>query len=182
VKRRAVRLLGLLAATIVLTACEREMRRFDTPPAPLTSAAPAGRITPGPEHGPVRSVGATPAHYTEANAWSVSQGRRWFRWYNCNGCHSAGGGGMGPPLMDDAWRYGASPEQIAASIRDGRPNGMPAFGSRIPDDQIAQITAYVRSMSGQLRVDVASSRGDALSPGAEPELRREKLEPRPEKQ
>lgn len=180
-KRATGRLLGLVAAALALASCERETRRFDKPPAALWSTAPAAVIKPGPDQGAVPSAGATPVRYTEANAWAVSQGRRWFRWYNCNGCHGAGGGGMGPALMDGKWRYGATPDQISASIREGRPQGMPSFGSRIPEDQVEQITAYVRSMSGQLRVDVAPSRGDTLSSGAEPEARRERLQPSPEK-
>jgi cytochrome c oxidase cbb3-type subunit 3 len=109
----------------------------------------------------------------------VAQGKRWFRWYNCSGCHSNGGGGMGPALMDTNWLYGNEPEAITRTILLGRPNGMPAFAGRIPADQVAQIVAYVRSMSGQLRADVAAGRADALSPGSEPELRRE-YEPRSE--
>jgi cytochrome c oxidase cbb3-type subunit 3 len=110
----------------------------------------------------------------EANAYAVAQGERWYRWYNCAGCHSNGGGGMGPPLMDDKWIYGYAPGQIAASIVQGRPNGMPSFAGRIPDDQVWQIVAYVRSMSGQVRKDVAPSRTDSLSSGAPPESRRDR--------
>jgi cytochrome c oxidase cbb3-type subunit 3 len=67
---------------------------------------------------------------------------------------------------------------VAASILQGRPNGMPAFAGRIPEDQVWQLVAYVRSMSGQLQTDVAPGRSDSLNPGAEPESRRERLQPR----
>ena len=53
---------------------------------------------------------------------------------------------------------------------------MPSFGGRIPDDQVWQLVAYVRSMSGQLRKDVAPSRSDALS-GAPPENERDQETP-----
>ena len=132
----------------------------------VAAAQPAGTLA---------ALGVANRH--EENAYAVSQGKRLFRWYNCSGCHANGGGGMGPPLMDDKWRYGAEPAQIVATILQGRPNGMPSFGGRIPEDQVWQIAAYVRSMSGQLRTDVAPSRGDALSSGP-PELRRDKLEPK----
>jgi cytochrome c oxidase cbb3-type subunit 3 len=56
---------------------------------------------------------------------------------------------------------------------------MPAFGGRIPDDQIWQLVAYVRSLSGQLRKDVAPSRSDSLS-GAPPENERDTAKPKPE--
>jgi len=70
---------------------------------------------------------------------------------------------MGPPLMDDKWIYGSSPQQIHATIVEGRPNGMPSFGGKIPDQQVWQIVAYVRSLSGQLRKDVRSTRNDHMS-------------------
>jgi cytochrome c oxidase cbb3-type subunit III len=91
-----------------------------------------------------------------------------------------GGGGIGPPLMDAGWRYGGDPASIFASIMQGRPQGMPSFGGHIPEDQAWQIVAYVRSMSGQLRKDVAPSRADTLYPG-NPENAREKYSPQPEK-
>jgi cytochrome c oxidase cbb3-type subunit 3 len=54
---------------------------------------------------------------------------------------------MGPPLMDNVWIYGDSIENIAATIREGRPNGMPSFRGFLPDEQIWQLAAYVRSLS-----------------------------------
>ena len=80
----------------------------------------------------------------------MSQGKQLFTWFNCTGCHANGGGGSGPPLMDDNWIYGGSIENIVATIREGRPNGMPSFRGRIPDDQIWEIAAYVRSMGGNV--------------------------------
>lgn len=69
---------------------------------------------------------------------------------------------MGPPLMDDKWIYGSEPEQIFETIVQGRPNGMPAFGNKVVSDQVWQIVAYVRSMSGLLRKDVAPGRTDDM--------------------
>jgi cytochrome c oxidase cbb3-type subunit 3 len=43
--------------------------------------------------------------------------------------------------MDEKWIYGDAIENIVATIREGRPNGMPSFRGRIPDDQIWQIAA-----------------------------------------
>jgi cytochrome c oxidase cbb3-type subunit 3 len=64
--------------------------------------------------------------------------------------------------MDDVWIYGSSIENIAASIREGRPNGMPTFRGKIPEDQIWQIAAYVRALGGFVSSDVAASRHDQL--------------------
>lgn len=78
----------------------------------------------------------------------IAAGRQLFQAYNCVGCHFNGGGGMGPPLMDDHWIYGSSMENIAASIIEGRPAGMPTFRAMVTGDQVWQLAAYVRSLSG----------------------------------
>ena len=93
----------------------------------------------------------------EGNAWHIAQGQRLYGWMNCAGCHAHGGGGMGPPLMDDEWRYGGSMGEIAATILNGRPNGMPAFRGRITEDQAWQLAAFVRAMSAQPRQDALPS-------------------------
>ena len=137
-----------------LAACEREQRQLQIPPAEASSFAPLGTSN-------------------EVNAYALAQGKTLFRWFNCAGCHSAGGGGMGPALMDEAWRYGNRPEDIYRTIMEGRPNGMPAFRGRIAEDQAWQLVAYVRSMSGFARKDAAPGRSDSLYPG-KPENVRDK--------
>ena len=67
--------------------------------------------------------------------------------------------------MDDKWIYGGSIEQIVQTIREGRPNGMPSFRGRIPDDQIWELAAYVRSMSGNVPTDAAPTRNDDMHAG-----------------
>jgi cytochrome c oxidase cbb3-type subunit III len=81
------------------------------------------------------------------NVEAVNTGKRLFSQYNCSGCHSNGGGGMGPPLMDGSWIYGSRLTQIHHTLVEGRPNGMPAWGGKIPDEQLWQLAVYVRSMS-----------------------------------
>ena len=159
-------LLLLLPAAVALVACEREQRSFSTPTPNAQLAASTERLSanqPGlAQTGGVKSA-AGPGSPYESNAYGVAQGKHLYRWYNCSGCHANGGGGIGPALMDADWRYGSEPAQIYHSIVQGRPNGMPSFGGHIPEDQVWQIVAYVRSMSGQLRKDVAPSRGDSMS-------------------
>jgi cytochrome c oxidase cbb3-type subunit 3 len=99
----------------------------------------------------------------ERNASAIANGQQLFAWMNCSGCHSHGGGGMGPPLMDDKWLYGGRIDQIAASIMEGRPHGMPAWKGKITEQQIWQLAAYVRSLSGQVRKDAVSARADEMS-------------------
>jgi cytochrome c oxidase cbb3-type subunit 3 len=156
-------------ALLALYGCEREQRPTKAPPAASSIADPS-----------YAASGKTPvSNRYEENAYAVSQGKTWYRAYNCNGCHAQGGGDIGPPLMDARWRYGSDPGAVYASIAHGRPNGMPAFGAHVPEDQIWQLVAYVRSMSGQLGGAVAPNRGDTLQ-AAEPENRRKKEAPRHE--
>ncbi len=65
--------------------------------------------------------------------------------------------------MDAKWIYGSSPENIYDTIVQGRPNGMPAFGGKIPGQQVWQLVAYVRSLGGLLRKDVSSTRDDHMA-------------------
>ena len=102
-------------------------------------------LAPGVSHTLVTIDPRAAAYYDNAEA--VNTGKRLFGQYNCSGCHSNGGGGMGPSLMDGAWIYGGRLEQIHQTLVEGRPNGMPTWGGKIPDQQLWQLSAYVRSMS-----------------------------------
>jgi cytochrome c oxidase cbb3-type subunit 3 len=123
----------------------------------------------------------------ERNAYALSEGKRLYQAMNCNGCHGYGAGGMGPPLMDDKWIYGYEPDQIFDTIARGRPNGMPAFRGEarepgitvvgtLPDYQIWQLVAYVRSLSGLAPGDAAPGRSDHMS-AAPPENERKPESP-----
>lgn len=119
--------------------------------------------TNSPGEGGPDVTGSSVARDHARNAFDISEGQRLFKWFNCGGCHFNGGGGIGPALMDDQWIYGSSMENIAASIREGRPNGMPSFRGKIPEDQVWQIAAYVRSMSGLAPKSAVSARSDGLN-------------------
>jgi cytochrome c oxidase cbb3-type subunit 3 len=164
----------ILLAALSLAACERERRSFGTPPGEqdTLSEVPVSPLAPGGTPAPVPALGARYDH----NAYDIAQGKRLFSWFNCTGCHSNGGGGMGPALMDDSWTYGSEMPQIAATIRDGRPNGMPAFGRMVPQEQIWQLAAYVRSMGRNVPKGAAPGRNDDMQSG-ESENRRPEVEP-----
>ena len=67
--------------------------------------------------------------------------------------------------------YEENAYHIAQTIREGRPNGMPSFRGKVPDDQIWQIAAYVRSMGRNVPKAAAPGRNDDMHPGPA-ELRR----------
>ena len=154
--RRTVAIFLLGAAPL---ACKREERTFrvQPPSADPVQAVAVSALFPGgaPTTGPVNND-------YENNAYSMAEGKRLFSQYNCSGCHANGGGGIGPPLMDDEWLYGYEPQQVYATILQGRPNGMPAFMGKVPDNQIWQLAAYVRSMSGQVPAAAAPGRNDDI--------------------
>jgi cytochrome c oxidase cbb3-type subunit 3 len=144
---------------MAMPACEREQRNFREPLSaiPGGAAPPTSSFQPGP---PVQS--ASIGRRYEKRAYDVSEGKRLFSQFNCVGCHGRGGGGIGPALMDQDWIYGGATDQIVSSILQGRPNGMPAYGGRLVPQQVWQLAAYVRSLSGLVAKDVAPGRDDAM--------------------
>lgn len=81
----------------------------------------------------------------DANA--VATGEKLFVAYNCADCHgAAGSGAMGPSLADGRWHFGGEPGEIFESIYQGRPEGMPAWGSLISPDQVWLLAAYVKTL------------------------------------
>ena len=84
----------------------------------------------------------------EGDKHATGIGAQLFVAYNCLDCHGAeGSGAMGPSFQDGRWHFGGSPGDVFESIYQGRPDGMPAWGGRITNDQIWMLTAYVRSLS-----------------------------------
>lgn len=79
---------------------------------------------------------------------------------HCSQCHGAGGqGAVGgfPNLLDDAWLWGGTVEDIHQTILHGirydpdpetRFSQMPAFGEILPSEEIDGLVQYVLSLSG----------------------------------
>jgi len=154
------RSLKLVASLVLACSCDRESRRYKemSPADARPETVKLSTLQPGKADPPVSK--ASPY---QANAYGLSEGKRLFSAYNCNGCHAMGGGGIGPALMDDKWIYGGEPDQIYSTILQGRPDGMPSFAGRIPNNQVWQLVSYVQSMSGNTPEDAAPSRDDDLS-------------------
>ena len=154
---------AVLVFCVALTvACEREQRRFsEIAPASGSPKSVPEAAGPGSQKSPYAG-----------NAWAVAEGKRLYQSMNCNGCHFQGGGGMGPALLDNRWIYGGDPRSLYTTIVEGRPNGMPAFGGKLADQQIWQLVAYVQSLAGDLRVDVRPSRDDHMQARESEQARR----------
>lgn len=174
---------SLVAAVVLLAlpACERERRDLTMEPSEARTPRTVRRsqLVPGPvpdtaheERDSLMPAETSATITSDRVAWDMSQGKTLFVQLNCAGCHSYGGGGMGPALMDRDFRYGSSPAQVYASITQGRPNGMPSFAGRLADAQVWQLVSYVRSMSDLVPFHAAPGRDDDLFPG-QPENSRE---------
>ncbi|TGP96389.1 MULTISPECIES: cytochrome c [unclassified Mesorhizobium] len=96
----------------------------------------------------------------ESDAWNLSQGKRLYAWFGCGSCHGDGRGGVGPSFLDGWWLYGPEMVSIVASIRDGRPHGMPAFRDRMTSEQIWQLAGYVQTIGSYKPKVAAPSRND----------------------
>lgn len=70
---------------------------------------------------------------------------------NCAACHgedAAGRASRFPSLVDDAWQWGGSVEQVEQTIRHGRQAAMPPLGAVLGDEGVRQVADYVQSMAG----------------------------------
>src|SRR5690349_23123208 len=91
---------GLALLLFVSTGCSQKATSQPTPlPPPAAAGVVDTALVPGILHASVTTDPKANAYYDNADA--VVTGKRLFTQYNCSGCHSDGGGGMGPDLMDD---------------------------------------------------------------------------------
>lgn len=130
----------LISLSFVFAGCRYE------PTSGADSGTSAAATPVGPTPGSVQMIhyGTNPL---ATDPVALQDGRRLFDWYNCSGCHGGhAGGGMGPSLRDPVWLYGNRDDQIYDTIAQGRSNGMPAWGSKIPSIQIWELVAYIKSM------------------------------------
>ena len=164
------RCLLLLCAATVVVACQRAGERSNASDTAATAASSTAsgqnaashllvagdslRFIEHPENLPAGFPSQTKALLVknpyEGDKQAISTGGQLFVGYNCLDCHGAeGSGAMGPSFQDGRWHFGGSPGEVFESIYQGRPDGMPAWGGRISNDQIWMLTAYVRSLSSK---------------------------------
>jgi cytochrome c oxidase cbb3-type subunit 3 len=141
--------------------CQREHRELQRPPA---DSAPPAQLSVSPLVGGQTDFALRARQQKDFgdNAYQISQGKTLYGAFNCYGCHAWGGGDIGPPLMDEKWIYGSEIDQVYQSIAQGRANGMPAFAGRISSEQIWQLAAFVRSMSGHAPAAARPARDEHL--------------------
>lgn len=85
----------------------------------------------------------------------------------CASCHgNKAEGKIGPCLTDKVWKYGDTDKDILTTIRKGRPQGMPAWGTFLKPDQITSVAAYVHSIGNTTETP---ANGTTPAPAASPE-------------
>lgn len=164
---------GLVALLALGEAC-RELRATEpqqstTQPPATTQAIVRDSANPFVAHLEHIRPGATPPRGTTmrnpyaGNAQAVATGAKLFVSYNCVDCHGAdGSGAMGPSLADGRWHFGGEDGEVYESIYQGRPDGMPAWGSTIAPNQIWMLVAYVKSLSAGKDVSVENFTGRTI--------------------
>lgn len=144
-----LRLALLVLALGALAGCDRVRGDSTTGgvPAQVPSDASLNSIPLGAPPGNPLNVAERIANPFAGNAQAAAEGKQLFGAMNCVYCHGAEASGlMGPPLNNSGWRYGGTPAEIYRSIHDGRPQGMPAWGGRLPPDQIWKLVAYLQTL------------------------------------
>ena len=104
--------------------------------------------------------------------YAVNSGGAVFRTW-CAQCHGSGAQGAPgfPNLLDDAWLWGGSLEDIETTIAygirneesdDARYSEMPAFGEILERDEITQVVQYVMSLTNAQTDDAAAQAGKVV--------------------
>jgi len=150
----------LLVMAAALGACKREERELRLDP-PLAAAFDAVALMPNGIGGAPPQVYFVLGQPYEANAYNLSEGKRLYTWFGCQECHGHGEGGVGPAFLDGWWLYGPELVSIVASIRDGRPHGMPPFRDKMTTEEIWQLAGYVRTIGAYSSNTAAPGRDDS---------------------
>lgn len=135
-------------------------RKFRVDPA-ITAELDQIRLMPNGIGGAPPEIDFALGQPYENDSYNLSQGKRLYTWFGCSSCHGDGRGAAGPSFLDGWWLYGPEMVSIVASIRDGRPHGMPAFQNRMTIEQIWQLAGYVQTIGAYRAKVSAPSRNDA---------------------
>lgn len=108
----------------------------------------------------------------ELQQYAVNSGGAVFRTW-CAQCHGSGAQGATgfPNLLDDAWLWGGTLEDIEYTIAhgirneesdDARYSEMPAFGEILEGEEITQVVQYVMSLTNAQTDDAAAQAGKVV--------------------
>ena len=103
----------------------------------------------------------TPIAELATNKKAINAGERLYMSY-CSVCHGSDARGAPgfPNLRDNDWLYGGSPDQIEASIMNGRVGVMPAWEGPLGGEEgVNQVANYVMSLAGRKIDEALASAG-----------------------
>ncbi|UXZ05341.1 cytochrome-c oxidase, cbb3-type subunit III [Moraxella nasicaprae] len=85
----------------------------------------------------------------ELDAAKVAQGKAIFdgTCVVCHGSEGKGQVGVAPNLTDDIWLFGGDRDTIQTTIRHGRSGVMPEWQTKLGNERVMLLAAYVRSLS-----------------------------------
>ena len=83
---------------------------------------------------------------------------------HCAQCHASDGGGSRgfPSLIDRDWLWGGAPQDIKASITDGRNGVMPPWGAVLGEQGVKDVAHFVMSLSGSAADSIRVAKGKEL--------------------
>jgi mxaJ protein len=112
-------------------------------PVPPEAPAPA----PGAKAGTGASSDTKKNPFTDKED-GIAAGKKLYIQVGCQGCHGGGGGGgMAASLIDDNWKFGSDDETLFKLIKGQIPEQtMPTVYSTLPDEQVWQILAFIRTL------------------------------------
>jgi cytochrome c oxidase cbb3-type subunit 3 len=149
----------IIVSAVCTAGCQREQRELRLDPPVAASLDQIALMPNGISGAPPLIYFALDKPY-ESNAYNLSEGKRLYSWFGCKSCHADGEGGVGPGFLDGWWNYGPEMVSIFASIRDGRPHGMPAFRDKMTTEQMWQLAGYVQTIGAYSAKTAATSRND----------------------
>jgi cytochrome c oxidase cbb3-type subunit 3 len=80
------------------------------------------------------------------DAQAIAEGQEVFDTI-CAACHLPNGQGLvGPSLVDPYWKYGSDDESLFTTVSEGRPLGMPPWGSQLGAERIWKALAYAETL------------------------------------
>jgi cytochrome c oxidase cbb3-type subunit 3 len=81
---------------------------------------------------------------------------------HCAACHGSDARGARgyPNLADDDWLWGGEPERVLETVLEGRAGAMPALGTALGDDGVAETAVYVQQLAGGPVDPALAARGE----------------------
>jgi cytochrome c oxidase cbb3-type subunit 3 len=80
------------------------------------------------------------------DAAAIGEGQQVFA-TTCAACHLPDGRGLvGPSLVDPYWKYGSDDATLFETVSQGRPLGMPPWGTQLGTEKIWKALAFVETL------------------------------------